>query len=673
MDVEQVALLPLPPLGISDLPPVGARLALHLPRWRALFPRSPWLLQVVAEGFRLSFSTPPPLTRHPKPISLPADPVKKEALLNEVRNLLLKQAVIKVREVSSLGFYSHLFLVPKPGGKWRPIIDLSALNAHLVPPRFKMETSRSIRMSIQQGDWAVSLDLTDAYLHVPIHPTSQRFLRFAIQDTVYMFQALPFGLCLSPWIFTKIMNAVTAIARLRSSSMIAAYLDDILVKNVDQKALELDRDHLLSLLSHLGFLVSREKSDLVPKQSFDHLGMHFNTVDFTVGLTQKRIAALAAAVSEISQVTRTSRRQVAHIVGLCQAAAELLPLGRLRLRPLQWAVADWLQHETDWDQLIPMERSFLQALQIWGNEAFLHSTVPIREPSPTRSICTDASQAGWGAHLLPEFSIASGLWSEQESALHVNELEMLAVLRALQFWAPILRGLPVLILSDNSTVVAYLSKQGGTRSRSLCNRAIEVLTFADASNIPLQARHIPGRLNVMADALSRQRVFHTEWTLSPQVFSWILQMFPKMTCDLFATRFNAKLPRFVSPFPDPTALAVDALSCRWMDQDLYAFPPTSLVPKVLIRLLEFTGEMTLIAPLSPHRAWFSLLISRLLQVPIPLPVTQDLLSQPITGVCMEHPESLRLHVFRLYGGPLRPKVFQIEQWLGSLEAEGSLL
>ena len=39
--------------------------------------------------------------------------------------------------------------------------------------------------------------------------------------------------------------------------------------------------------------------------------------------------------------------------------------------------------------------------------------------------------------------------------------------------------------------------------------------------------------------------------------------------DLFATRFN-KLPLFVSPIPDPLALAVDALSLSWEDLEAYA-------------------------------------------------------------------------------------------------------
>lgn len=41
-----------------------------------------------------------------------------------------------------LNFYSILFLVPKPGGIWRPILNLNLLNAFI--PHFSMESTRSV-------------------------------------------------------------------------------------------------------------------------------------------------------------------------------------------------------------------------------------------------------------------------------------------------------------------------------------------------------------------------------------------------------------------------------------------------------------------------------------------------------------------------------------------------
>ena len=67
------------------------------------------------------------------------------------------------------------------------------LNNLLHVPTFKVETAESIRKSIQQGEWVISIDLTDSYFHVPIHPQSQKYLRFQTKEGFFQFQALPFG------------------------------------------------------------------------------------------------------------------------------------------------------------------------------------------------------------------------------------------------------------------------------------------------------------------------------------------------------------------------------------------------------------------------------------------------------------------------------------------------
>ena len=79
-----------------------------------------------------------------------------------------------------------------------------------------METVKSVRQSIVVNDWAVSIDLADAYFHVPIHPRSRKYLRFVYEHQVFQFMALPFRMSLSPWIFTKVMNVIAAHLRLHT-------------------------------------------------------------------------------------------------------------------------------------------------------------------------------------------------------------------------------------------------------------------------------------------------------------------------------------------------------------------------------------------------------------------------------------------------------------------------
>ena len=122
---------------------------------------------------------------------------------------------------------------------------------------------------------------------------------------------------------------------------------------------------------------------------------------------------------------------------------------------------------------------------------------------------------------------------------------MKAVSLALRDFKDQCQNQTVLVATDNSTVVAYISKQGGTHSAEMCALLWKIMTWCHHYHITLKARHIPGCLNVMADLLSRSnQVQSTEWCLHPQVFKQICQ----------------KLPLYVSPVPDPRAWDIDALN-----------------------------------------------------------------------------------------------------------------
>ena len=81
-------------------------------------------------------------------------------------------------------------------------------------------------------------------------------------------------------------------------------------------------------------------------------------------------------------------------------------------------------------------------------------------------LLTDASNEGWGAHLEP--SSIQGLWSPQEKRLHINVLELKAAFLALRRFKDQCQEQTVLVATDNSTVVAYINKQGGTHSAEMC-------------------------------------------------------------------------------------------------------------------------------------------------------------------------------------------------------------
>ena len=183
--------------------------------------------------------------------------------------------------------------------------------------------------------------------------------------------------------------------------------------------------------------------------------------------------------------------------------------------------------------------------------------------------------------------------------LHIILLEMKALFLGLHSFREDVIVHHLTAMCDNSMVVAYVNKQGGTVPRALCLLASCLLRWTESLDIHLDVRYLPGQANVLADLLSRCRqVVGTEWSLHPQVARSLLCVWGNPPIDLFATCLNVKLPLYCSLVPDPQAVFEDAFRHPWDDLNLYAFPHFPLVGRVIARvressLLAMTGRTPL--------------------------------------------------------------------------------
>ena len=140
------------------------------------------MVEVLRVGYCLPFLSTPPLSTAPIPMPSYSPNSIKGAALEEVTLGLVVKGVVELAPLPSPGFYSHLFIVWKTSGSWRPVIDLSHLNRFVDVSPFQMETIQSVLLSVRQGDWMASIDLKEAYLQVPVHPASCHFLCFVFRD-----------------------------------------------------------------------------------------------------------------------------------------------------------------------------------------------------------------------------------------------------------------------------------------------------------------------------------------------------------------------------------------------------------------------------------------------------------------------------------------------------------
>ena len=426
---------------------------------------------------------------------------------------MLAKGALESPEIRVPGFYSRLFLVEKATGGWRPVIDLSHLNDFVQLTPFKMETVASVLLSVREGDFLASLDLKDAYFQIPIHGSSRKLLRFMSEGTVYQFKALCFGLSTAPQVFTRVFAAVSAWAHARGIRLLR-YLDDWLVLSSSEKRAKESIRELLSLCRTLGIVINEKKSDLVPSQSAKYLGMTIDTGAGRVFPSLARVEKFLTVAERFCSMQSPPAQLWQVILGHLASLERLVPHGRLRMRSLQWHLKSQWSPESDPPSLpVALPEEARRDLSWWMVRDHLLVGVRFGTPAPDLHLYSDASLSGWGAHLLDQN--VSGVWSAQEKLLHINLLEMKAMFLALQAFQEVVSGHHVTAMCDNSTVVAYVNKQGGTVSRPLCLLTSRLLRWAESFDVHLEARYLPGESNVPGRCTQPSRASCRDRVVSP--------------------------------------------------------------------------------------------------------------------------------------------------------------
>ena len=327
----------------------------------------------------------------------------------EVVALLQKGAITPVPSGEAhQGFYSTYFLVPKKDGGLRPILNLKGFNHFLKHLPFHMLRLSRLLSSIRRGDWFTTVDLRDAYFHIPIYRDHRKYLRFFFQGNAYEYTVLPFGLSLSPRTFTKCMEAALGPLR-RQGIHILNYLDDWLICSPTEHQAQLDTMAVLSHLENLGLALNREKSCLIPSQRVEYLGLVLDSNLLRAVLTLRRTVVLMDSFSQLTVNKHITVKCGRRLLGLMAAASQVVPLGLLHMRPLQrWLARHKVSPHEDGLRAIPVSSTCLPAVAWWTTSLGRREGVQLGPVCSRVTITTDASEAGWGA--LWENHPARGQW-----------------------------------------------------------------------------------------------------------------------------------------------------------------------------------------------------------------------------------------------------------------------
>ena len=427
------------------------------------------------------------------------------------------------------------------------------------------------------------------------------------------------------------------------------YLDDWLIRSQSQEEAQVNAQAVVHLTQSLGWIINQEKSELKPSQVFLFVGYEYHLDSALVRPTQERRLKLQDLILRLKSKHVLTARCLMSLIGLLASSEKMVPEGRLHMRPFQFHLQEHWRYPQSLDNLLPLTDGISAHLDWWQNPANMMKGADLHPKDHSIQLCTDASNKGWGAHL--DQRSTKGLWSEQQKRLHINILELKAVSLALRNFKDQCQDQTVLVATDNSTVVAYISKQGGTHSVEMCALLWKIMTWCHHYHITLKARHIPGCLNVMADLSRSNQVQSTEWSLHPQMFKQICQKWFTPHVDLFATHLNHKLPLYVSPIPDPKAWDIDALIINWMGLTAYAgkraYPLMALLHRGNQKIRQCHCLIIVIAPGWPGMPWFWDLVQLSTEIPLQLPVSTTLLKQSHKYVFHNNPQQLNLHTWCL--------------------------
>ena len=274
---------------------------------------------------------------------------------------------------------------------------------------------------------------------------------------------------------------------------------------------------LRSLCQKLGLVINLEKSDLIPSQVSTYLGIELDT---SVGLARPSLKRLTNWLSVAEGFTAQQSPpavQWLQVLGHLVSLEKLVPYGRIRIRPIQWQLRlQWNQSKERSSKLIPLDLQSRLAILWWTNRENLRRGVPVGTIDVECYLYTDSSTQGWGAHL--QDLTASGIWSQDQAQLHINVLELQAIWLGLRAFSQRVENTRVALMSDNTSAVAYLRNQGGTKSLAMNDLATDICLWAEKRGMTLVPRYLPGHLNVLADHLSRRgQILKTEWSLNQTV------------------------------------------------------------------------------------------------------------------------------------------------------------
>ena len=395
------------------------------------------------------------------------------------------------------------------------VLDLSRNCNDLVErEHFRQQRFRDAVDASTPGCYYGKMDLADCFYSFPVHKDSQHLLAFELGGSYYRFRRLPMGLSSSPEWCERFMSVIDFELRRRGVRHIR-YCDDFLFIASSPQEVRRFMAITRSVLTEHGLQINEKKTE-GPAQRIVFLGLGLDSVQQSIFVPPEKRSDLFSIIGTLRGCETVTRKQLQSIAGKFNFVASALPGARPFFRKLIDAVRGLPS---------PQARTAMTSAMREDLEAWRHWLTSwdgrARWRAGDRIVIThDASLTGFGfylselpacfpAHRLPvllrQGNGYAGMFDGEHAAPALRSIdygELFAMATSVAMFAPYLRDCAVLLKTDNKTDVSILNRQ-----RTSCPDLLRLLRGICATcahyNIDIEAEHIPGVDNVLADFLSR--------------------------------------------------------------------------------------------------------------------------------------------------------------------------
>jgi len=396
----------------------------------------------------------------------------------------------KLKEMLQLGIcrpstseWASPVSIRKQDNDYRFCLDYRKLNRATKSDPYPIPRIEDLISRLGEARFISKIDLRKGYWQVKMHPDSIKYTAFICHDGKYEFTRMPFGPKTAPSVFQRLVNRLLGKARGRFAD---AYLDDIIIFSNSWN------EHLEHLEFILGQLRKANLTANVKKCSFGDTKMKY--LGFLI--TPDGVSTDPEKLDPVKNFpVPRNPKQVKQFLGLCGWYRHFIPHFSTISEPLTCL----LRHDT---KFLWSDKQQL-AFETLKNNIVNACTLIFPDFTKPFTLRTDASDAGLGAVLsqmstdgneLP-IAFASRSLTDTERPYHATEKECLAIVWALKKFEQYLDGQTFNLETDNRALT-WLHSMKDVNSKFM-RWALKIQDFQP--NI----KHLPGRINVVADALSR--------------------------------------------------------------------------------------------------------------------------------------------------------------------------